>query len=338
MGRYVEEDVRFAADAVRRGGLVAFPTETVYGLGGNALDSTVVDKIYEAKGRPSDNPLILHVARWEDVVPLVSVMPEGARRLAEAFWPGPLTIVLRKGDAVPKKVTGGRDTVAVRVPNHPVALDLIRLAGVPVAAPSANTSGRPSPTTAGHVKEDLDGRIDVIVDGGAVGIGIESTIIDMSEDEPTILRPGYITRSALEGVVGRTRRDETGEPKAPGMKYRHYAPRGELTIWEGDAAAVVREINRAVEGKPNGSVGVLASEETKGEYRCGVVCSLGARSDEEAMARSLYRVLREFDEKGIQYIYSESFDSEGLGGAVMNRLAKAADGRIIRMNGNKEKG
>lgn len=330
-----------AAGILRAGGLVAFPTETVYGLGANGLDEEAARKIYEAKGRPSDNPLILHIAAIGETEPLVREIPETARRLMEAFWPGPLTLVLQKSGIVPYTTTGGLDTVAVRMPGDPVARRLIALTGFPVAAPSANRSGRPSPTSAEHVLQDMDGRIDMIVDGGPVGIGVESTIVDVSGGAPVLLRPGAVTVEMLEAAAGPVGIDPAvsgpvaagGKPKAPGMKYRHYAPRGELTLVEGPSA--VRTINRlAGERLAQGcSVGIICTDETIGCYPRGTVRSLGRRDRPETLARSLFAVLREFDDLGADYIYSESFARDHLGLAVMNRLTKAAGYRVIRADG-----
>lgn len=265
-------------------------------------------------------------------------MTEEAERLAEAFWPGPLTMILQKKDTVPKETTGGLDTVAIRFPSHPVARRLIEAAGGFVAAPSANASGRPSPTMAEYVAEDMNGRIDMILDGGAVGIGLESTIVDVSGPEPIILRPGYVTQEMLEKVLGEVELDQTildgttaQRPKAPGMKYRHYAPKGELSIVEGSAEAVVEHINglcarAAAEGK---KTGVIATDETFSRYTADSVKSVGSREDEEAIAHSLYRILREFDDEEVEVMYTESFSSYGMGQAIMNRLLKAAGHRII---------
>ena len=263
-----------------------FPTETVYGLGANALDETAAKKIYAAKGRPSDNPLIAHISCLEELEPLVAYIPEAGRKLAEAFWPGPLTMVFPKSDIVPYGTTGGLDTVAVRMPSDPVANRLIKLAGVPVAAPSANTSGRPSPTTAQHVWQDMEGKIEMILDGGPVGIGVESTIVDVSGDVPTLLRPGAITMEMLRETVGQVEIDPAIQappsadlrPKAPGMKYRHYAPHADLQLVEGETGKVVETINelvkeKLVEGK---KVGVICTDETKARYPQGEVRSVGA--------------------------------------------------------------
>ncbi|MCM1100364.1 MAG: L-threonylcarbamoyladenylate synthase [Clostridium sp.] len=334
--------LREAGAVIRRGGLVAFPTETVYGLGGDALNPDSARRIYEAKGRPSDNPLIVHIADREALPAIVSGIPESARRLAEAFWPGPLTMILPKSDAVPYETTGGLDTVAVRMPSHPVALGLIRESGGYVAAPSANTSGKPSPTLAAHVAEDMDGRIDMILDGGEPVIGLESTIVDLTVDPPRILRPGYITRGMLKQVIGEVETDVTilksaedcGQaPKAPGMKYRHYAPKGELLIVRGRPEAVVEYINARTDADraAGEKTGVIGTEELLDLYRADVVKNIGSRADEEMIAGRLYAILREFDGEGVTRIYSEAFSSEGLGQAIMNRLLKAAGHKMIEV-------
>lgn len=328
-----------AAKVLREGGLVAFPTETVYGLGANALNEEAAKKIYEAKGRPSDNPLIAHIAEFSALNGLVSEVPESGKKLMEAFWPGPLTIIFKKSGAVPYGTTGGLDTVAVRMPAHPVAARLIKLAGVPVAAPSANTSGRPSPTTAGHVAEDMMGRIDMIVDGGEVGIGVESTIVDVSEEIPTVLRPGAVTLEMLSRVIGEVRMDqavaepmkEGVRPKAPGMKYRHYAPKANLSLVEGTVEDMVESIRRlASAAQAQGKkVGIICTEETKALYPDGLLRSVGSRQEPDSIAHNLYAVLREFDGLDVDTIYSEAFPSDRLGQAVMNRLTKAAGYHII---------
>lgn len=332
------EEMKEAGQIIRDGGLVAFPTETVYGLGGDALNASSSRKIYAAKGRPSDNPLIVHIAEMSALAPIVESIPEKAYRLAEKFWPGPLTMIFKKSAAVPYETTGGLDTVAVRMPNHEVALSFIREAGGYIAAPSANTSGRPSPTTAEHVYEDLQGRIEEILDGGDVGIGLESTIVDLTEEIPMILRPGYITAKMLGEVIGDVTIDQaivdassTKAPKAPGMKYRHYAPKGELTVVEGPKDAVIRKINElvAIDREAGHQVGVIATEETRALYTADVVKSVGTRAKEETIAHNLYRVLREFDEDGTTRMYSESFESGGIGPAIMNRLLKAAGQKVI---------
>lgn len=330
-----------AGKLIAEGELVAFPTETVYGLGGDALDPDASRKIYAAKGRPSDNPLIVHIAEFDDMKRVAREVPGQARKLADAFWPGPLTMIVWKSDAVPEATTGGMQTVAVRMPNHPVALELIRRSGCLIAAPSANTSGRPSPTEAQHVAEDLSGKIAMILDGGPVGIGIESTIIDLTEEKPMILRPGYITPEMLSEVLqeevvidpGIIAADDTRKPKAPGMKYKHYAPKAEMIIVDGAQDAVIAKINeltaaKRAEGK---KVAVIATDETKERYDAQVILSMGRRSDEDAIAQHLYKILRECDELEVGEIYSECFQTPRIGQAIMNRLLKAAGHTVIHV-------
>lgn len=335
-----KEELKAAADILRNGGLVAFPTETVYGLGGDGLREDAAKKIYAAKGRPSDNPLIIHIANMKMLEELTMEVSEKARLLADKFWPGPLTMIFPKSEKVPYGTTGGLNTVAVRMPDHPVALALIEESGVSIAAPSANTSGRPSPTLASHVYEDMDGKIEMILDGGKVGIGIESTIVDLTEDVPTILRPGYITKSMLEEVIGpveidkailATAPDKNLVPKAPGMKYKHYAPKGDLTIFEGEENKVIAEINaRAKEKMEAGArVGIIATKESKDKYSVGEIVVIGSREDEGEIARGLYEILRDFDQLEVDYIFSESFASNDLGQAIMNRLLKAAGYQVV---------
>lgn len=338
-----EESLKKPAEILRQGGLVAFPTETVYGLGANALSEEAAGKIYAAKGRPSDNPLIVHIADFEALPPLVSAIPEAGKKLMEAFWPGPLTLIFPKSSLVPGTTTGGLDTVAVRMPADKTARALIRLSGVPVAAPSANTSGRPSPTTADHVWQDMNGRIEMIVDGGPVGIGVESTIIDVSGEEPMILRPGAVTQEMAFQVLGRRIRLDPAitegpvkadiRPKAPGMKYKHYAPKAELTLVEGEERLVALTINRLVKERLSEGflAGIICTDETMGEYPAGMVKSIGLRKKEETIAHNLYGVLRDFDDQGVDYIYSESFSRDHLGQAIMNRLIKAAGYHILRV-------
>ena len=333
------EDIREAGRIIREGGLVAFPTETVYGLGGNALDVTASQRIYAAKGRPSDNPLIVHIADMASLLPLVTEIPEAARKLASACWPGPLTMIFHKSSIVPLETTGGLDSVAVRFPSHPIACALIREGGGYVAAPSANTSGRPSPTMAEHVIEDLKGKIEMIVDGGSVGIGLESTIVDFTENIPTILRPGYINEQMLRDILGEVRMDKgllaensRIHPKAPGMKYRHYAPKGSLLIVEGQTDRVAAKIEEMAREKTAAgyTVGIIGTDESVGRYSSGIIKSIGTRSDEESIGRHLYSVLREFDDCGAAYI-SESFDTPKMGQAIMNRLLKAAGHQVIKV-------
>ena len=331
-----EEKLRAAGAILQQGGLVAFPTETVYGLGGDALNPSSSQKIYAAKGRPSDNPLIVHIYRFEDIYKITKEVPEEARKIADAFWPGPLTMILPKSNAVPYETTGGLDTVAIRMPSHPAAQKLIKYSGGYIAAPSANTSGKPSPTVAKYVEEDMMGRIDAIIDGGEVGIGLESTIIDLTVTPPQILRPGYITQEKLSTVLGTVdtdttilRADSGQAPKAPGMKYRHYAPEGELTIISGDADKVSKRINELAVQYDEAETGIITTTENRDSYNYGKVICIGSRNDELSIAHGLYGALREMDEYKIKHIYIEGFSDENLGDAIMNRLMKAAGHKII---------
>ena len=335
-GKYLNE----AGEILKSGGLVAFPTETVYGLGGDALNPESSRKIYAAKGRPSDNPLIVHICCMEDLAPLVKEVPDVARKLANAFWPGPMTMIMNKSDLVPYETTGGLDTVAVRMPSNKIAAKMIEEGGRYIAAPSANISGRPSPTIAKYCVEDLDGKVEMIIDGGQVGIGLESSIIDLTVDPPMILRPGYITKEMFEEVlldvaVDKTIIDPSSKlkPKAPGMKYRHYAPKGNLTIVEGSPENVIKYINeRTLENRQKGiRVGVIGTQETVGSYTADVVMNAGTRADETTIARMLFKILREFDDDEIPVMYSESFDESGIGQAIMNRLLKAAGHQVVRV-------
>ena len=334
--------IQKAGGIIRHGGLVAFPTETVYGLGGNALDPMSSKKIYAAKGRPSDNPLIVHIYRIEDLYEIASDVSEDAKKLADKFWPGPLTMIFNKKDIVPKETTGGLDTVAVRMPGNRIAAEFIKASGGFVAAPSANLSGRPSPTTAQHVIEDMNGRIEMIIDGGSSVIGLESTIVDMTGTVPMILRPGYINGEMVKDVLGALDYDpavfgevtEGLKPKAPGMKYRHYAPKGELTIVKGEHDAVVDYMKKGLARglKCGKRVGIIATDETKDNYEgAALLMSVGMREDEDSIARHLYAVLRECDEKDIDMIYSEDFNTPRIGQAIMNRLIKAAGHNIVEV-------
>lgn len=322
-----------AGDLLKKGGLVAFPTETVYGLGADALNEAAAEKTYAAKGRPSDNPLIVHIADLDALARITEHIPAVAIQVAEKFWPGPLTMIFDKSEAVPYGTTGGLDTVAVRMPSNRIARELIRAAGGYVSAPSANTSGRPSPTTAEHVQEDLDGKIEMILDGGSVDIGLESTILDMTVTPPMILRPGAITVEMLEPVIGDVSIDETilgnesnQAPKAPGMKYRHYAPKAKLMIVEGNIKEEVLAIRQLCYAsvRKGKKVGIIATNETLCYYKNGVIKNIGSRENEKSIARNLYAVLREFDAEEVDIIYSESFAVSGIGNAIMNRLEKAA--------------
>ena len=325
--------IQRAGEIIKQGGLVAFPTETVYGLGANALDEEAAKKTYAAKGRPSDNPLIVHIAEYRALEKIAVDIPERTAAIAEHFWPGPLTMIFKKSEAVPYGTTGGLDTVAVRMPSDTIARELILASGGYVSAPSANTSGRPSPTLAEHVAEDLSGRIEMILDSGSVEIGLESTILDMTVEPPMILRPGAITADMLEEVIGMVSIDETilgaeseKAPKAPGMKYRHYAPKAKLTIVEGNIREEVLAIRQMVYAAMNDKkkVGIIATKETIAYYSNGIIRNIGSREDEKSIAKNLYAVLREFDSEGVDEIYSESFAMKGIGNAIMNRLEKAA--------------
>jgi len=333
--------IRAAAEVIRKGGLVAFPTETVYGLGADAMNAVAVKRIYAAKKRPLDNPIIVHVASKRELRQFAREVPVKAERLMSIFWPGPLTLVLKASKNVPKTTTGGLDTVAVRMPNHNVALALIRESGVPIAAPSANLSGRPSPTTAEHVKQDLNGRIEMILNGGPTSIGVESTVLNLTVDPPQILRPGGTSYEELLNVLGRVelhpsvlaeKRTRIAKVSSPGMKHRHYAPRAELILVEGTLEATVKKVQQITNShkKAGRKVGILATDETEGGYEADVVKSLGARTDLASAARSLFRLLREFDEDEVDVIVAEGVPLEGLGLAVMNRLRKASGYKIVK--------
>jgi len=332
------EVIAEAAAVIRSGGLVAFPTETVYGLGADALNEAAVRRIFEVKGRPPDNPIIVHVADRDSVYLLASEVPRAAEELISRFWPGPLTLVLKRTELVPAVTCGGLETVAVRMPAHQVALELIREAGVPIAAPSANVSGSPSPTSAEHVLRDLGGKIEMVLDGGPAEIGVESTVIDMTVDPPELLRPGGLPLEEIEGVIGHVRVPEparglaafTGKPRSPGMKYRHYAPRCRLILVEGDPASVRRKVAELVTGlRAQGMrVGVLALDGA--DYPGAEVVDLGPRSDLRRVAKSLFTAIRDLDERGVDVIVAEGVEERGLGLAIMNRLRKASGGEVIR--------
>ena len=322
-----------AANKLIENEVVAFPTETVYGLGANAFSDEAVRKIFEAKGRPSDNPLIVHIASQEQLYEFVEDIPEYALPLIKEFWPGPLTLVLRKkGDQLSSLVTAGLDTVAVRMPDHPIALALLKEANVPVAAPSANRSGKPSPTQASHVYHDLQGRISGIIDGGSTGVGVESTVIDCTTAVPTILRPGGVTKEQMEEIIGEVRVDqalveEGHAPKSPGMKYTHYAPNAPVFVVEGSHQFIQQLIDQYEnEGK---KVGVITTEEAKNDFRAAKVLACGNRANLQTVAAQLYDVLRQFDTEDVDLILSESFPQTGVGAAIMNRLLKAAGNRVI---------
>lgn len=331
----------YAAEVLGNGGLVAFPTETVYGLGANALDEKAVSGIFKAKGRPSDNPLIVHISAVNELDKLVSGISKRGCMLMEEFWPGPLTLVMPKSDAVHGIVTAGLNTVAVRMPSHPIALALIKKAGIPVAAPSANSSGRPSPTCAEHVIDDLSGKVDVIIDGGRVEVGLESTVLDIISEPPVILRPGGVTLEQLRQLLGAVGTDPsllTGVagnviPRSPGMKYRHYAPRARVIVIEGHLDKVVEEIIRlSVKYEEEGvRTGILATDETRERYRTGEIVSLGSRNNPGTIASNLFHSLRYFDDRDTEVILAEAVEGEGMGLAIMNRLNKASGYNIVRV-------
>jgi L-threonylcarbamoyladenylate synthase len=330
-----------AAQIIRRGGLVAFPTETVYGLGADALNAEAVLRLFAAKNRPLDNPPIVHVAAVSEVYPLVAEAPKQAELLMKQFWPGPLTLVFKHSSNVPDESVAGLDTVAIRMPQHKVALALIRQSRCPIAAPSANLSGKPSPTTAEHVYEDLNGRIDAIIDGGAANIGVESTVVDLSNDPPMLLRPGGTPFEALKKVLTNLQlhpfvlamHELTPEKvRSPGMKHKHYAPNAEVILVEGSLDSVVRKIRELAESyRAGGSkVGVLATDQTQSAYKADVVKSMGSRVNLSTVAKNLFRLLREVDAQGADVIIAEGVSSEGLGLAVMNRLRKASGYHIVK--------
>jgi L-threonylcarbamoyladenylate synthase len=331
-----------AADILRRGGLVAFPTETVYGLGADALQVSAVRRIFEAKGRPADDPLIVHVHDIHALNALTEDRPEVLEALASRFWPGPLTMVLRRSRAVPPEVTAGLDTVAVRIPAHPIAFALISAAAIPVAAPSANLFSRPSPTRAAHVLEDLDGRIDLVIDGGPTTVGVESTVIDLTAPTPTILRPGAVTVEMLRTVLPAVRlpnasvRDPRGSMKSPGLLSRHYSPRAELTLYEGPTRPVLERIiaDASAAFARGQAAGVIAADED--DLRAAPpalrIARLGSERNPHVLAANLYNTLRSLDAEGVDVILARTFaDESGLGVAIHDRLRRAAAGRIVRV-------
>lgn len=334
-----EKEIMEAAQLIRSGEVVAFPTETVYGLGANALDSRAVGRIFEAKGRPGDNPLIIHIHDVSEWSRLAENIPKQAYLLADRFWPGPLTMILNKTRLVPMEVTAGLDTVGVRMPAHPVAIKLISLSRVPIAAPSANISGRPSPTLAQHVVEDMDGRIPLILDGGRTDIGVESTVLDLTGSVPLVLRPGGVTVEMLQSIVGQVRIHpnvmkplrEGQRVRSPGMKYTHYAPNAPVTLVRGNLHRQVAYINtEACKGEREGyRAGILATDQTISHYQTGIRLSMGDRRQPAELAGNLFLRLREFDGLNVDFILAEGVDEKGEGLAVMNRIARAAGFHII---------
>jgi L-threonylcarbamoyladenylate synthase len=335
------EKIQVAANFIKQGGLVAFPTETVYGLGADALKPEAVTALFEAKKRPLDNPPIVHVGSAKSVCTLAQQVPPKAERLMRLFWPGPLTLVFKRSSAVPEVTVAGLDTIAVRMPKHAVALALIEQSRCPIAAPSANLAGKPSPTTAEHVFEDLNGRINAILDAGPTSVGVESTVLDVSVDPPMVLRPGGTPFEALRKVLGDVvlhpfvsaeQELPVGKARSPGMKHKHYAPNAEVIVVEGAIPDVVAKINELAETyrQKGVKVSVLATDETVPAYNADVVKSLGSRFNLAVVAQNLFRMLRELDAEGVDVIVAEGVPTEGLGLAVMNRLRKAAGYHIVK--------
>jgi L-threonylcarbamoyladenylate synthase len=333
--------IQAAAQIIQRGGLVAFPTETVYGLGADALNPVAVLALFKAKKRPLDNPPIVHVADPKEVYRLVEEVPAKARVLMDGFWPGPLTLIFKRSSIVPQVTVAGLDTVAIRMPKHSVALALIKQSRCPIAAPSANLAGKPSPTIVQHVYEDLNGRIDAIIDGGATNIGVESTVVDLSVDPPMLLRPGGTPFEALKKVLGDMKLHpfvqaeqelSLQEIRSPGMKHKHYAPKAKVILVEGNVPAVMAKVKELAESyKIKGEkVGILATDQTQTAYQADVVKSLGNRSNLEVVAQNLFRFLREVDAENVDVIIAEGVSSDGLGLAVMNRLRKASGYHIVK--------
>lgn len=335
-----EKVLEQSAELIKAGEIIGFPTETVYGLGADGLNEEAVKKIYKAKGRPSDNPLILHVSSIDMLKKLVNYIPEKAQKVIEIFWPGPLTIILPKSNLVPNIITAGLDTVAIRMPNHPIALALIEKSQLPIAAPSANLSGKPSPTTGEHVWHDLQGKIAGIIDSGPTGIGVESTVLDLTGETPTILRPGGITREDLMAVLGKVDLDPALHntkqiPKAPGMKYTHYSPDAQVILFKGDLDEMKEKFLSGIniskqEGK---KVGIMISHEMYNIIRNYltddiIIEILGSRNNLEEITAGIFATLRKLDEKKVDIIYGETFCEEGIGLALMNRLSKSAGGQI----------
>jgi len=335
------EKIQIVADIIKKGGLVAFPTETVYGLGADALNPEAVLALFKAKKRPLDNPPIVHVGNLNDVYNLVKKVPFKAEKLMETFWPGPLTLIFKRSEIVPDVTVAGLGTLAIRMPRHNVALALIRESGCSIAAPSANLAGKPSSTSAKHVLDDLNGRIDAILDAGLTHIGVESTVLDMTVDPPQVLRPGGTPYEVLKKVLGKVelhsiavaeKELQIEKVRSPGMKHKHYAPNADVIVVEGEVSAVMEKVKKLAKFyKQKGiKVGVLATDETAGYYRADVVKSLGSRSDLAVIAKNLFKLLREFDFDGVDVIIAEGVPAEGLGLAVMNRLRKASGYKIFR--------
>lgn len=322
-----------AASIIQNGGTVVFPTETVYGLGANALSESACDKIFRAKGRPSDNPLIVHISSMNELEELVNDVPENALVLAKEFWPGPLTMIFNKKDIINSKVTAGLETVAIRMPKNKIAAELIRISKCPIAAPSANTSGKPSPTNVSHVIEDMLGRVDMIIDGGSCEIGLESSVIDITSVTPTILRPGGVTKEDVEKLFGKCdydpaiiKNDDKIVPKSPGQKYRHYSPKAEVILYKGNLIKIIDAIKKDCKSyiSAGKKVGIMATSQTSKLYNEGIVRVVGDRNNPITIASDLFNELRNFDALGVDVILAEAFDDKGIGKAIMNRLEKAS--------------
>ncbi len=329
--------IKEAADIINRGGTVVFPTETVYGIGADALNEEAVDKIFTAKGRPQDNPLIVHIAEFDELYDLVEKVPENAIVLADKFWPGPLTMILYKKNILSDKITAGLNTAAIRLPSNKIALSLIKQSNKPIAAPSANISGRPSPTDASHVIEDLMGKVDMIIDGGSTNIGLESTVVDMTSNVPMILRPGGVTKEDIISVLGQCdydpaiiKSEEKIVPKSPGQKYRHYSPRAKVILYKGTAKKIAEKINKDYDKFTSQGLktGIMSTVQTEKFYAGKINICIGDRTKPITISSNLFKGLRDFDHMGVDIILSESVDEEGLGKAILNRLGKAASETI----------
>lgn len=331
------EDIVRAGEILRGGGLVGIPTETVYGLAANALDAQAVGRIFTAKGRPQDNPLIVHIARWEDMLPLVTEVPAAAEALEQDYWPGPLTMILPRSDRVPAAVSAGLGTVAIRMPSHPVARAVILAAGVPLAAPSANRSGSPSPTTAQHVLDDLDGRIEAVLDGGACSVGLESTVVDLTRAVPRLLRPGAVTVDMLRRTLGTVEVDdavthrlqEGAVAASPGMKYKHYAPKAQVTLVRGTPEAFAAFVNQRAVHEPDVTAMCFDGEEAALKVP---FVTYGRRDNAADQAQHLFDTLRELDDRGAKRVYAACPSEDGVGLAVYNRLLRAAGFEVIDLD------
>lgn len=323
-------------EVIQNGGVVVFPTETVYGIGANAIDKNAAKKVYEVKGRPSDNPLIVHIEKPEDLSKYVEVIPVDANVLIKAFWPGPLTIIFQKKDIIPTTITGGLNTVAIRCPSNPIANAVIKYASTPLCAPSANISGKPSSTLFEHVANDMMGKVDIIIDGGKSQIGLESTVLDLTSEEPTILRPGYITKQMIESVLHKRVLDRsvvtpTEVPKSPGMKYKHYAPAGTITVLYGEKDDILNYINTQISTNVTSKIGVICATELYDKIETSRKFDIGSMNNDAEVASNLFIALRKMDELGVDIIYTHAFSELELGNATMNRLLKASSYNIKKV-------